>query len=214
MDGIFTADNIKFLLDGLYLTLYISIITIIISLIFGTIIGVLRYSSKGIIKVIVSIYVEFLRNTPLLLWILAIYFMVPSEVATSVNKGIIAMSVFTSAIVSEIVRAGLNSIPTGQYEAAASQGFNKVQTLIYIILPQVFKNMIPALVSQFITVIKDTSFLAVVQIEELTGKGQIIMGKFSDSSKVFILFGTLAAIYFVINFILSSVFRFKQTKLS
>lgn len=208
---LFSLQNIKFLLQGLSLTLYIAVITIILSMVIGTVLGILRGSSTGVLGKIAGFYIEVVRNTPLLLWILVTRFISNMKPA---NAGILALTIFTSAIIGEIVRGGLNSIKEGQWEAAYSQGFNYFQVLVYVILPQAFRNMIPALASQFITIIKDTSFLWAVGIEEVTGKGMILMGSYGSTVQVFTLFGTIAATYFILNYILSALFRIQQQKLA
>lgn len=208
---VITPVNIKFLLQGFALTLYIAFISIILSTFFGTILGVIKSLSNGILGKLVGIYIEVVRNTPLLLWILVTRFVVQMK---AVNAGILAFTIFTTAIIGEIVRGGLNSINKGQWEAALSQGFNTFQTLKYIIFPQAFKNMIPALLSQFITVIKDTSFLWAVGIEEVTGKSMILMGYYSKPMQVFTIYIIVALIYFVVNYLLSLVFRAKHEKLT
>jgi putative glutamine transport system permease protein len=182
------------------LTLIIASSTIVLSLIFGTILAILRNYSKRIFGKIATVYIEVFRNTPLLLWILAIRFLVPIK---PVYSGILSFTLFTSAVMAEILRGGINSISNGQYEAACSQGFSKIQTLTYIILPQSFRRCIPTFLSQAVTVIKDTSFLWVVGIEEFTGKGMILMGNFGSPTQVFLLFGTLAGVYFILNFLIS-----------
>lgn len=209
MSNIFNLINLKFLFEGIKVTLYIAFLTIVLSTIFGTILGTLRTYFKGILGKISSVYIEIFRNTPLLLWILAIRFLVPIK---PLSAGTLSMTLFTTAIVAEIVRGGLNSVSKGQMEAGLSQGFNKIQILRYIVLPQAFKNMIPALLSQVTTIIKDTSFLWVVGIEDFTGKGMILMGSFRTSGEVFMLFGFMALVYFLINFLISYVVRRQNGK--
>lgn len=204
MDAVFNQANLLFLIDGLKLTLIIAISSIILSLIFGTILAILRSYSKGFLGKIATLYIEIYRNTPNLLWILAIRFLVPIR---PMYSGILAFTLFTSAVMAEIIRGGMNSVNNGQYETAYSQGFSKFQTLKYIVLPQSFRRCIPTFLSQAVTVIKDTSFLYAVGIEEFTGKGMIIMGSFATSTQVFLLFEILAVTYFIINFAISCSVR-------
>mgnify|MGYP001430083524 CR=1 FL=1 len=208
MSQVFNQTNMLFLLSGIKLTLIIALISIVLSMFFGTILAILRNFSNGIFGKIAAIYIEIFRNTPLLLWILTIRFLVPIP---PMYSGILSFTLFTSAVMAEILRGGMNSVNNGQYEAAYSQGFSKFQTLKYIILPQSFRSCIPTFLSQAVTVIKDTSFLWVVGIEEFTGKGMILMGSFATSSQVFLLFGTLAATYFIINFAISCSVRTIKT---
>lgn len=210
---IFTADNVTFMLKGLGMTVVIAVLATMISIFFGTLLALIRTFASGKWRwcsSLVGAYVEFFRCTPNLLWILWIYFTVKgNKIAVSV----FAISLFTSAVMAEIFRGGLNSIPKGQYEGAQSQGFNFFQTLWYIILPQMVKKVIPALVSQVITVIKDTSFLKMVDVAEFMRNCAVVMGSIYDIRGMMMLFGFEALCYFVICFTLSCVVRQYQKKL-
>ena len=202
---VLTANNLLFILKGLWLTLQISFISIVLSTIFGTILSVMRNGKNKLLKLIASIYIEFVRNVPNLLWIFTIFLVFQIK---STPAGIISFTVFTSAALAEIIRGGLNAIDPGQTEAGLSQGFTQFQILRYIILPQAIRKMLPAIISQFVTVIKDTSLLySVIALQELFGSAQILMGRYFEAEQVFTLYLLVAAIYFLINFAISSFSR-------
>ena len=212
MKDIFTTANMLFVLEGLKMTLYISFVSILLSTLFGTILGVLRSLTGGIFRLLAAAYIEIVRNIPNLLWIYVIFVVFRLK---SVEAGVVSFTFFSSAALGEIVRGGLISVGAGQWEAARSQGFNTFQVLRYVIIPQAFRNMIPAIVSQFVTVIKDTSFLwSVIAIQELTGKVTILMGRYFQVGQVFTLYLILALIYFVVNYTLSLLSRRLQQKLT
>ena len=214
MNVIFTRANVLFMLDGLKLTLLIALGTIILSIIFGTILALIRNYCKGIFKplaMLAGAYIEIFRCTPNILWILWIRFTVPGD---PIPLGIFAFTLFTSAVVAEIIRGGLNAIPTGQFEGAQSQGFSFAQTLAFIILPQTFKKIIPALLSQVITIVKDTSFLKVVDIAEFTRNSNVVLGSLRGFSQILTLYLFVALTYFVINFALSCVVRGYQRRIA
>ena len=202
---VLTANNLLFILKGLWLTLQISFISIVLSTIFGTILAVMRNGKNKLLKLIASIYIEFVRNVPNLLWIFTIFLVFQIK---STPAGIISFTVFTSAALAEIIRGGLNAIEPGQTEAGLSQGFTQFQIMRYIILPQAIRKMLPAIISQFVTVIKDTSLLySVIALQELFGSAQILMGRYFEAEQVFALYLLVAAIYFLINFAISSFSR-------
>ncbi|MBG9977354.1 amino acid ABC transporter permease [Ruoffia tabacinasalis] len=205
MQELFTVNNMVFLLDGLYLTLYISVIAIFLSSIFGTILAIMRNQERGLLKWIATIYIEIVRNVPNILWIFVIFLILRLK---SVDAGVASFTIFTTAALAEIIRGGLNSVAKGEIEAAESQGLANSQIMWHIILPQAIRNMLPAIMSQFVTVIKDTSFLwSVLALQELLGKANILMGRYTATSQVFVLYGLLALIYFVVNFTISQIAR-------
>ncbi|MBO0474250.1 amino acid ABC transporter permease [Enterococcus ureasiticus] len=205
MSQLLTGNNLRFLFDGLKLTLYISFVSIVLSTIFGTILAVLRNQKGGPLKFLASLYIEIVRNIPNLLWIYVIFLIFKIK---STPAGIVSFTVFTTAALAEIIRGGLNGVDKGQKEAARSQGFSNFQILLYIVLPQAIRNVLPAIVSQFVTVIKDTSFLySVIALQELFGKSYILMGRYAQTEQVFAIYGLVALMYFVINFSISQFSR-------
>ena len=203
--SVLSGVNLLFLLNGLWLTIYISFIAIVLSTIFGTILAVMRNGKNPILRLISSIYIEFVRNVPNLLWIFIIFLVFGLK---SITAGITSFTVFTTAALAEIIRGGLNGVDDGQTEAGLSQGFNHFQILIYIVLPQAVRKMLPAIISQFVTVIKDTSFLySVIALQELFGKSQILMASYFEPAQIMTLYVVVAAIYFIINFAISSFSR-------
>lgn len=195
------ASTFRSLFGGLILTVEISVVSLILSIIFGTILAIMRNSKNALFKWIATIYIEFVRNVPNLLWIFTVFLVFQMK---STPAGITAFTIFTTAAMAEIIRGGLNTIDNGQTEAALSQGFTHFQIMSYIILPQAFRKVLPAIISQIVTVIKDTSFLySVIALQELFGASQILMGRYFESSQVFALYGIITIIYFIINFAIS-----------
>ena len=171
MSEVLTATNLKFLAQGLWTTLYLSFFIIVLSTFFGTILAVMRNGKNPILRWIASIYIEFVRNVPNLLWIFIIFL------------------VF-------------------QLKSTAAGITSNKQIFIYIIFPQAIRKMLPSIISQFVTVIKDTSFLySVIALQELFGKSQILMGSYYEPSQIFILYGIVALAYFMVNFAISSYSR-------
>ena len=202
---VLTPDNLAFIFKGFGLTLYISLIAIVLSTLIGTVLAVMRNGKNPILRIISSIYIEFVRNVPNLLWIFTIFLVFKMK---STSAGITAFTLFTSAALAEIIRGGLNAVDKCQYEAGMSQGFTSVQILYYIILPQAIRKMLPAIISQFVTVIKDTSLLySVIALQELFGASQILMGRYFEPEQVFSLYILIALIYFSFNLAISSLSR-------
>ena len=202
---VLSLDNLIFILKGFGLTLYISLIAITLSTLIGTILAVMRNGKNTLLRILASVYIEFVRNVPNLLWIFTIFLVFKMK---STPAGITAFTLFTSAALAEIVRGGLNAVDQGQYEAGMAQGFSYHQILYHIILPQAIRKMLPAIISQFVTVIKDTSLLySVIALQELFGASQILMGRYFEPEQVFSLYILIALIYFSFNLAISSLSR-------
>lgn len=213
---IFTNYNISYIAAGLGMTVLIAIVTLFGGTLLGTVLALFNNFGKVTGK-IASVIVEIFRNTPLLLWVFVAIAAVP--LPSLLSRALVATVVFNAAIISEIIRGGLNAVPKGQIEAGRSQGFSFFQIMIYIVLPQAFRKIVPTLTSQAITIIKDTSYLAQIGIAELMFVVKKLMstantftGHSITAQDVFILFGTAALIYFVINFGLSVAVRKMQKK--
>jgi len=226
-----------YLFKGVVFTLVIAVVAVLIGIALGSLLALVRnYCNKGwyrVFKWLATAYIEIFRNTPLLLWIFIclVFFPIPSFLSRPLFtlsavetkllfKASAALILFTSSVIAEIVRGGLNSVLHGQFEAAHSQGFNVVQMMVYIILPQAYRNIIPTLLSQVITTIKDSSYLANVAVIELMARTRQLMNAANNyngtgminTSDIFVLFGTAAIIYFIINFTLSCVVRGMQKR--
>ena len=226
-----------FIAKGVAFTVIISVLSVLASIVFGSVLALIRnyFTSpeQRILRWITIVYIEIFRNTPLLFWIFISLVFVPvpdafshqlfglSSVETKVLfKTVIALTLFESATIAEIIRGGLNAVPNGQFEAGHSQGFTMVQTMIYIILPQAYRHVVPTLLSQVITIIKDTSFLANVATIELMARVKKILSNANmyngigtiNVADVFVLFGVAALIYFVINYALSLTVRYLQAR--
>lgn len=176
-------DRYMMILEGLKNTILIALGSIVIGILLGLLIAIVRdmYEKNGkglILNKICKIYVDVIRGTPALLQLMIIYYVIFKSVSIDlVLVGILAFGLNSSAYVSEIIRAGINSIDVGQMEAAKSLGFKYFQSMRYIILPQAIKNVLPALGNEFITLIKETSVAGYIGIMELTKSTDMIASR-------------------------------------
>jgi aspartate/glutamate/glutamine transport system permease protein len=211
---IFQPEYLRFLGEGLLVTLEVALAAIMLSFVLGMILGTLRYTKLPFLSHLATLYIEGIRNIPLLLIIFFGYFGfkewgVRIPITLSV---ILSMTIFTSALIAEIVRSGLRSVEQGQIEAARAQGLTYLQTLRYIVMPQALKRIIPPLVSQFVSLIKDTSLGVAISLPELTHHAMIIYNQYVNAAIPILLF--VALIYFVINYTLSRASRRLERKLA
>ncbi len=205
--------NFDYLLLGALMTLKITSIAVLMGLVIGTFVGMGRLSRLKMVSYPAAVYVEFLRGTPLLVQIFLIYYGLPSLGLNlrAFPAAVIALGINSGAYVAEIVRAGIQSVPKGQYEAARSLGMTHSQAMRYIILPQAFRNILPALGNEFIALLKDSSLVSVIGITELMKSGQIVISRTFAS---FSIYGGVALIYFAMTFTLSRIVRYIEKRLA
>lgn len=199
------------LLNGALVTLQLAFISGLLGLISGSLIGIIRLSTIKPLRFLARAYIDFFRGTPLLVQIFMIYFGLPAifqEIGFNLTlnrfiAGVVALSLNSAAYIAEVVRGGIESIENGQTEAAKSLGLNPLQTMIYVIFPQAFRRMIPPLGNEFISLLKDTSLVAVIGFEELFRKGQLIV---SENYRAFEIYAAVAVIYLCLTLISSQFF--------
>jgi polar amino acid transport system permease protein len=198
----FTSDW-KFgpLIWGLVTTMWISGAASVFALFLGLFTGLARISKNYTISSLAAIYVEIIRGTPLLVQIFIAYFFIGTVFDLNRNvAGIGALGLFAGAYVAEIVRAGIQATPKGQMEAARSLGMSVMQAMMYIILPQAFKRILPPLSGTFISLIKDSSLVSVIAITDLTKSGREII---TSTFATFEIWLVVAAMYLVVTSVLS-----------
>lgn len=210
--GAYSADNLSFVMEGFWNTIWISAVAIMFSFILGLILGLLRYTRIPGVYHVVAFIVDTIRNLPLLLLIFFAFIVLPQ---LGIRLGIywsaiLALTLFEGAMISEIVRGGLTSINKGQIEAARSSGLSYTQTLWHITLPQALRRMSPPMVSQFISLLKDTSLAVIISLPELMHHVQIVSGhNFNYALPMLML---AAVLYFTVNYLLSIAARRLEAK--
>ncbi|HEY0395184.1 MAG TPA: amino acid ABC transporter permease [Candidatus Elarobacter sp.] len=210
---LFNRGTLTFLAGGLGVTLELTAISIALSFIAGVLLALARLSRFRPLSVAATIYIEGMRALPVLLVIFFAYFALPRVIGIKLEPftaGVIAMSVFTAALIAEIVRAGIVAVPKGLIEAAQSQGLTGAQVLRIVALPIALRQMMPALVAQYVTLLKDTSLTAVIGILELTRRGQIVFAQ--PPFQPIPVFALIALIYFTANFGLAQIGRRLETR--
>jgi His/Glu/Gln/Arg/opine family amino acid ABC transporter permease subunit len=195
-----------FLLDGLKVTLQVAFYSIVLSMILGVLLALGRLSSIKILSIPSVLFVELVRALPCYLIIFYAYIGLPKLgiKLETIWFAVIGLTIYTTSVLAEVVRAGILSVDKGQLEAAYSLGLSSFHTLSHIILPQALRRMMPAIVSQLITLVKDTSLGYIIALQELTRKGQQL---FQWNGTILETMFIAGMIYFVICYILSLVSR-------
>ena len=233
-DGKTESWRLGLLMQGLVTTLRLSLWSGVLALIIGTVMGLCRVSPSLFKRLCAKTYVGLIRNTPPLVLIFIFYFFIGDQIMTllgmdefiyslspetkaimepffgPINRfpqflsAVITLALFEAAYIAEIVRAGVQSIEKGQWEAGTALGMRRSQTMRFIILPQAMQRMLPAMAGQFISIIKDSAIVSVISIEELTFQGQQIM---TTTYRAFEVWITVLVMYFVLTFLCSFAVR-------
>jgi polar amino acid transport system permease protein len=199
------------LLKGLVVTVQVSAIGLLLSSVLGLVTAVGRLSNSVTARALARGYLELIRNTPLLVQLFFIYFVFSPLVDMSrFASAVLALSLFEGAYASEIIRAGILAIPRGQWEAAGSIGLTRFQIYRHVVLPQALRHMTPPLVSQAVSLVKDSALVSTIAIYDLTMKAQEII---AETYLVFELWFTIAAMYLMLTLSLSMVTRLVEKHL-
>ena len=207
--------TLPFLLEGLWITFQLSLITIFCGSILGFFVGMARTLGGKPISMTLGIYIHALRGTPFLVHLYIIYFMLP---ATGISwlqfeafpAAVIALSLYTSTYVAEIVRAAIQAVPRGQSEAARSTGMTSFQSMWYVVLPQALKLMIPPMGGIYVIIIKGTSIVSVIGISELVRAGE--HATLRHPKELMMIYGMTALMYFAYCYPVLRLARWAETK--
>jgi ABC-type amino acid transport system permease subunit len=215
----------RFLTNGLMLTLRVTFFALIFGILIGIVVSIVRSThDKSIEKMrpgigkflliffdrICVIYLTVIRGTPVIVQLLIFYFVVFLWISSGELIGIIAFSINAGAYIAEIFRSGIMSVDNGQFEAGRSLGLNFAQTMMYIIIPQAFKNILPTLANEFIVLLKETSVLGIIGVQDLTRGGQLISGR---TYSAFMPYIAVALIYLALVMMLTWLVRKLERRL-
>ncbi len=210
----------NFIIPGIRITFGATFVSFLIALILGLFLGIGRISDNKFLSTISRTYIEFVRGIPILILIFTMAFVVVVDAAEFLNinngnvpmiiRAIIALSVFYGAYIAEVFRAGIESVPVGQREGGASLGLSERQVMRHIVLPQAFRNMLPALGNYFISMMKDSSLLSVLAVQDLTYKGRLYSGSTFRFQETYLV---LTVLYLCITLLLSGLQRRLERKL-
>ena len=210
----------NFIIPGIRITFGATFVSFLIALILGLFLGIGRISDNKFLSTISRTYIEFVRGIPILILIFTMAFVVVVDAAEFLNinngnvpmiiRAIIALSVFYGAYIAEVFRAGIESVPVGQREGGASLGLSERQVMRHIVLPQAFRNMLPALGNDFISMMKDSSLLSVLAVQDLTYKGRLYSGSTFRFQETYLV---LTVLYLCITLMLSGLQRRLERRL-
>ena len=213
--NLIAGDRWKYIANGLGVTLRITLFAVLIGIVLGFLVAVVRSTYEKthklkLLNLLCQVYLTVIRGTPMVVQLLIMYYIVFVSVTSKIMVASLAFGINSGAYVAEIIRGGIQSIDNGQFEAGRSLGFNYPQTMIYIILPQVFKNVLPALANEFIVLLKETSVCGYIALQDLTKGGDIIR---SQTYNAYVPLFTVALIYLVMVMIFTQLIKILERRL-
>lgn len=212
-DESFFEKYYPYYLQGTGTTIILAVIGVFFGVVLGTMFALMKLAKNKLLKLIATVYIEYVRGTPLLVQIFIVYFGtgIMGLDLSRFLAGVIALSLNSAAYVAEIIRAGIAAVNKGQMEAARSLGMNQKQSMQYIIFPQAIKNILPALGNELVTVIKESSVISVIGVSELIFQAGNVQGA---SFKPFLPYLIVSVIYFILTFSLSRLLSFAERRMS
>ena len=195
-------------------TLRLAIPAILLGFVVGIILGLARMANRPWIHYPAVLYIELIRGVPLVIVIFWFWFLVPVFLGRPVPEYWVALSafvIFEGAYIGEIIRAGIQSVPRGQVDAATAGGLNYVQTMVHVVLPQAIRNMIPSLVTQFIVLFKDTSLASIIGMMDLTKAAQTVSER---ELRPFEMYLFIAVVYWVFTYSMSRFSQWLEVRMS
>lgn len=206
--------NLPFLLSGLWMTLLISAITLVASVILGMVVALADMSRFWPLRLVGQLWGEIIRNTPILVQLLWVYYVLPIVFGIEISAFmacVIGLSAYASAFISEVYRAGIQSVPRGHREAAQVLGLSPFHTFIRIIMPQAVRTILPPLAANFVQLIKYSSLASVISVEEITRRATELS---STTFRPLEIFSFVALIYLVICWPLAQAIRIWERRLA
>lgn len=204
--------SIPFLWKGLQVSFYLTFLALVGGIVFGTLLALMRISNIKFLKYFSMTYVNFLRSMPLILILFWFFFLIPLIIGRPIGgfySAVIAFIMFEAAYYSEIIRGGLLSVSSNQISAARATGLSYSQSMIYIVLPQAFRNMVPILLTQAVVLFQDTSLVYVVSLRDFMTASTIVA---QSQSRLVELYLFAALVYFLICFAFSFMIKRIQNK--
>lgn len=206
--------QIYFIIEGTIVTLQYSSLGVLFGMMLGTILSIFKFSNFSILRIFASVHTSIFRGTPLLVQLSIIYFALPRLVGIKLNvfeAGVLAFSLNSSAYISEIIRAGINSVDKGQFEAAKALAIPPILCMKDIILPQAFRNILPALINELVNMVKESALISVIGGMDLMKRAQLVSG---ETYNYFLPMMTSALAYYLLVVFISSLAKILEKRLA